>query len=57
MFGALLRQSKFAKENNWNILQQIATRSADQQNFSQKEFLTLIPQARALYGKKRKKTD
>ncbi len=55
MFGAMLRKSKFVKDITWNDILQIAFTSADQDNFSQKEFLTLVQQAKSVYGKKRKK--
>jgi hypothetical protein len=35
----------------------MATHSADTANPSQKEFLSLVEQAKNLYGKKRKKRD
>lgn len=56
MFGSLLRKSKFIK-TSWNDLIAIAKSSADQENYSQKEFLTLIDQAKKIYSKKRKKDD
>lgn len=55
LFGSLLRQSKFIKDANWNTVQQIATQSADTSNYSQNEFLTLVQQAKTIYGKKKRK--
>lgn len=55
MFGSLLRKSKFVKESAWNDIVYLATQSADQTNYSQKEFLTLVAQAKVLYTKKKKK--
>lgn len=57
MFGSLLRKSKFTKEISWNDILEIAETSADPENFSQKEFITLVQQAKNIYGKnvKRKK--
>lgn len=55
MFGELLRQSKFAKDINWNTILNIATASAEPDNFPQKEFITLVQQARIIYSKKKKK--
>ncbi|HEU4472381.1 MAG TPA: von Willebrand factor type A domain-containing protein [Flavisolibacter sp.] len=57
MFGGILRQSKFVKDVSWNEVLQIAVSSADQTNYSQKEFISLVEQARQVYGKKRKKSD
>jgi Ca-activated chloride channel family protein len=56
-FGSLLKESKFVKEGSWNQVLEIANHSADVTNPSQKEFLTLVEQAKNLYGKKRKKKD
>jgi len=55
MFGAMLRNSKLAKDVTWNSILEIATNTVDNDNYSQKEFITLIQHARTLYGKKRKK--
>jgi Ca-activated chloride channel family protein len=55
MFGGLLRNSKFIKEASWNDVLLLASQSADQSNYSQKEFLTLLTKAKNLYGKKKKK--
>jgi Ca-activated chloride channel family protein len=57
MFGSLLRSSKFVKETSWNDIYTLAAAAADANNFSQKEFVTIVDQARALYSKKRKKGD
>jgi Ca-activated chloride channel homolog len=61
MFGSLLRKSKFVKDVSWNDVQEIAAASVANENFSQKEFLTLVQQAKTIYGKtkgkKRKKSD
>jgi Ca-activated chloride channel family protein len=56
-FGSLLKESKFVKEGSWNQVLEMATHSADTANPSQKEFLSLVEQAKNLYGKKRKKRD
>jgi Ca-activated chloride channel family protein len=56
MFGSLLRKSNFIK-TSWSDVYKLAKTSANEDNFSQKEFLTLVDQARKLYGKKRKKED
>jgi len=55
MFGGMLRNSKYFKDASWNSIMQIAGNAADQENFSQKEFLSLVQQAKAIYGKKRKR--
>jgi Ca-activated chloride channel family protein len=55
MFGSLLRKSKFAKDISWNNILQIASSSADENNFSQKEFITLVQKAKTLYGKKKRR--
>jgi Ca-activated chloride channel family protein len=57
MFGLLLKESKFIKAGLWNEVLALATASADMQNPSQAEFITLVQQAKAIYGKKRKKGD
>jgi Ca-activated chloride channel family protein len=57
MFGSLLRNSKFVKNSTWNDVLEIAKPAADMNNFSQKEFLELVEEAKKLYGKKRKKDD
>jgi Ca-activated chloride channel family protein len=55
MFGSVLRKSRIAKEISWNEIYQIASASADPDNFSQQEFITLIEHAKSIYGRKRKK--
>ena len=55
MFGSMLRKSKFVKDLTWNTILQVANEAADVNNFSQKEFLSILQQAKTLYGKKRKK--
>ncbi|MBO9683697.1 MAG: von Willebrand factor type A domain-containing protein [Flavisolibacter sp.] len=61
MFGSLLRKSRFVKDVSWNEVQEIATASAASDNFSQKEFVTLVQKAKIIYGKsktkKRKRSD
>lgn len=54
MFGSVLRESRMARNISWNEIAQLAAQSADMRNLSQKEFLTLIQQAKSLYGKKKK---
>ena len=55
MFGSLLRKSKFIKDINWNDVLQIAESAADQNNFSQKEFVAMAQHAKTIYGKRKKK--
>lgn len=55
MFGSLLRKSKMMKNLSWNRILQLANASADMSNYSQKEFIALVQQAKMIYGKKRKK--
>ena len=55
MFGSMLRKSKFMKEASWNNVIDIATSSADQNSYSQTEFLSLVQKAKILYGKKKKR--
>lgn len=54
MFGSLLRKSKFVKDVSWNDVLEIATVSADKENYSQKEFVSLVQNAKNIYGKKKK---
>jgi len=55
MFGSMLRKSKFIKDVSWNDVLEIATSSAASDNFSQKEFVSLVQIAKNLYSKKTKK--
>lgn len=58
MLGSLLRQSVVAKNINWNDIIAIATQSAEKDNLSQQEFISLVQQAKVIYSKqKRKKPD
>ena len=56
MFGSLLRKSKFIK-TSWNDLIDMAKVSADLDNYSQKEFVALVEQAKKVYSRKRRKDD
>jgi Ca-activated chloride channel family protein len=56
-FGGLLRASKFMKPNTWNDIVALAKPVVDPGNFSQMEFLSLVEQAKRLYGKKRRKEE
>ena len=55
MFGSLLRASTYAKNISWNDLALLAGTSANLEDLSQKEFVTLVNQARELYTKTKKK--
>lgn len=57
MFGSMLRKSKFVKEASWNTIMQIANNAVDMDNYSQKEFLTILQQAKNVYGKKSKRRE
>lgn len=53
MFGSMLRKSKFIKGITWNDIIKIATDAADPGNYSEKEFISLIDEAKTIYGKRR----
>lgn len=56
MFGSLLRLSSFTKNVDWNDVFLLATASANPNDLLQKEFISLVEQAKVLYSKgKRKK--
>jgi Ca-activated chloride channel family protein len=55
MFGSFLRKSKFARDISLNDIFHLAAISADPADFSQKEFVALVHQARTVYGKRKKK--
>ena len=55
MFGSMLRKSKFVKEITWNDVLQTAAASADLNNYSQKEFLSLVQNAKKIYSRKKRK--
>lgn len=56
MFGSLLRNSPFIQNIGWNEIISLAQLSIGNDNLVQKEFVTLVQQAKALYSKvKRKK--
>lgn len=53
-FGSVLRHSPFVKEASWKDIQDMATQSAEANNSSQIEFISLVQQARKIYGKRKK---
>jgi len=55
MFGSVLKRSRFVKDISWNDILQMAGGAADLTNYSQKEFLSIVGEAKKVYGKKRKK--
>lgn len=54
MFGSVLRNSEFVKNVSFNEVLELAEPAIDKHNFSQLEFLSLVEQAKKVYGKKRK---
>lgn len=55
MFGSLLRRSEFIKKSSWNDVLALAINSARENDISQKEFVSLVQQAKENYSKKKKK--
>lgn len=55
MFGALLRNSPFLKNTGWNEIITLAQQSSGENELLQKEFITLVQQAKTLYSKVKKK--
>lgn len=55
MFGSLLRNSPFLKDIGWNELLLLAQNSCGSDDLLQKEFTTLVQQAKTLYLKYKKK--
>jgi len=55
MFGSLLRSSSYLKDIDWNAISLLAIDSADPSDLLQKEFITLVEQAKILYSKGKKK--
>jgi Ca-activated chloride channel family protein len=55
MFGALLRNSSFMKNIGWNEIITLAQQSSGENELLQKEFITLVQQAKTLYSKVKKK--
>jgi len=58
MFGSLLRTSTFTKNINWNDIISLAENSCNKDDLLQKEFISIVEQAKILYSKgKKKKND
>ena len=55
MFGSLLRSSVFIKNIGWNEIITLAQASSGSNDLLQKEFVTLVQQAKVLYSKVKKK--
>ncbi len=55
MFGAMLRTSPFAKNVGWNEILGLAELSSGSGDLLQKEFISLVQQAKDLYTKVKKK--
>jgi Ca-activated chloride channel family protein len=55
MFGSLLRVSPFSKNIGWNDVINLAVESAGSNDLLQKEFVTIVQQAKSLYSKAKKK--
>ena len=55
MFGSLLRSSAFIKNIGWNEIITLAQASSGSNDLLQKEFVTLVQQAKVLYSKVKKK--
>ncbi len=59
MFGSLLRLSPLTKHVDWNDVLLLAISSASPNDLLQKEFISLVEQARVIYtkGKKKRRSD
>ena len=55
MFGSLLKDSPYTKDISWNDILTLGERSSTQGDLLQKEFITLVQQAKSLYSKVKKK--
>jgi Ca-activated chloride channel family protein len=55
MFGSLLRSSPFARNISWNDIITLATEASANNNLLQKEFISIVKQAKTLYSKQKKK--
>lgn len=57
MFGGMLRGSSFMKDSNWDDVVTLAQQACNTDELVQKEFISLLQQAKNLYSKiKKKKT-
>lgn len=55
MFGSLLRNSPFLKNIGWNEIISLAQSASGENELLQKEFISLVTQAKTLYSKVKKK--
>jgi len=55
MFGGLLKKSPFMRMVNWDDVMDVASQSADPNDISQQEFLSLLDKAKKIYAKEKKK--
>ena len=55
MFGSLLRSSTIPKAATWNDVTLLTSQTTDDSNPVEKEFASLVKQARVLYSKQRKR--
>lgn len=55
MFGSLLRNSPFIKTTDWDDIIAVAEKASSPNDLLQKEFLSLVQQAKKLYSKTKKK--
>lgn len=53
-FGSALRNSPFVKDASWKDILDMASQSAEADNNSQTEFISLVQQARKIYGKRKR---
>jgi len=54
MFGMKLRNSKFLPDTEWSEIEKIAQRSYNPEKYMEKDFLTLLVNAKRMYSKKKK---
>jgi Ca-activated chloride channel family protein len=55
MFGSLLRASSATKEINWNDTILLASQASDDNDPIQKEFVSLVKEAKILYTRQKKR--
>jgi Ca-activated chloride channel family protein len=55
LFGSVLRSSPFTKDFSWNELLILASEASNDNDPLQKEFISIVQKAKALYSKQKKK--
>ena len=55
MFGSLLRSAPVTKEINWNDTILLASQASNDNDPIQKEFVSLVKEAKILYSKQKKR--